>query len=66
MKSGNSIWMLGACGMGVGPLAIYLKESGNEVYGWDDSTESPMENHLANADIPLSKRSLGQRDVSLI
>lgn len=49
----NSIWMLGACGMGVGPLAIYLKESGNEVYGWDDSTGSPMENHLANADIPL-------------
>lgn len=51
----NSIWMLGACGMGVGPLAIYLKESGNEVYGWDDSTGSPMENHLANADIPLLK-----------
>jgi UDP-N-acetylmuramate-alanine ligase len=47
--------MLGACGMGVGPLAIYLKESGNEVYGWDDSTGSPMENHLANADIPLLK-----------
>lgn len=51
----NSIWMLGACGMGVGPLAIYLKESGHEVYGWDDSTGSPMENHLSNAEIPLLK-----------
>lgn len=53
MKKTDSIWMLGACGMGVGPLAIYLKESGHEVYGWDDSTGSPMENHLANAEIPL-------------
>ncbi len=53
MSVDNSIWMLGACGMGVGPLAIYLKEEGFEVSGWDDATGSPMENHLANAEIPL-------------
>jgi len=53
MSSASSVWMLGACGMGVGPLAIYLKEEGFEVSGWDDSTGSPMENHLANAEIPL-------------
>jgi len=53
MSTPSSIWMLGACGMGVGPLAIYLKEEGFEVSGWDDSTGSPMENHLANAEIPL-------------
>ena len=48
-----SAWMLGACGMGVGPLAIYLKGQGWDVSGWDDSTGSPMELQLANADIPL-------------
>jgi UDP-N-acetylenolpyruvoylglucosamine reductase len=48
-----SAWMLGACGMGVGPLAIYLKGEGWDVSGWDDSTGSPMELQLANADIPL-------------
>ena len=29
-----SAWMLGACGMGVGPLAIYLKGEGWDVSGW--------------------------------
>ena len=48
-----SAWMLGACGMGVGPLAIYLKGEGWDVSGWDDATGSPMELQLANADIPL-------------
>ena len=48
-----SAWMLGACGMGVGPLAIYLKGEGWDVSGWDDSTGSPMELQLANAEIPL-------------
>lgn len=49
----GSAWMLGACGMGVGPLAIYLKGEGWEVSGWDDATGSPMENQLATAEIPL-------------
>ena len=49
----TSAWMLGACGMGVGPLAIYLKGEGCEVSGWDDATGSPMELQLANAEIPL-------------
>lgn len=49
----DSAWMLGACGMGVGPLAIYLKGAGWEVSGWDDATGSPMELQLANADVPL-------------
>ena len=48
-----SAWLLGACGMGVGPLAIYLKGAGCAVSGWDDSTGSPMEVQLANAEIPL-------------
>ena len=53
MSHQESVWMLGVCGMGVGPLAIYLKEDGCTVSGWDDATGSPMEMHLANAEIPL-------------
>ena len=53
MSNLGSAWMLGACGMGVGPLAIYLKGEGWEVSGWDDSTGSPMELQLANAEVPL-------------
>jgi len=49
----RSAWLLGACGMGVGPLAIYLKGEGWEVSGWDDAPGSPMELPLANAEIPL-------------
>ena len=49
----RSAWMLGACGMGVGPLAIYLKNDGWEVSGWDDATGSPMELQLADAEVPL-------------
>ncbi|MFM9168250.1 MAG: Mur ligase domain-containing protein, partial [Verrucomicrobiota bacterium] len=51
--SAGSAWMLGACGMGVGPLAIYLKGEGWEVSGWDASTGRPMELPLADAEIPL-------------
>lgn len=53
MTTPASAWMLGACGMGVGPLAIYLKGDGWDVSGWDDATSSPMELQLANAEIPL-------------
>ena len=53
MSAPASAWMLGACGMGVGPLAIYLKGQGCDVSGWDDATGSPMEAHLATAEIPL-------------
>jgi hypothetical protein len=49
----RSAWMLGACGMGVGPLALYLKGDGWEVSGWDDATGSPMELQLANGEVPL-------------
>jgi len=49
----GSAWMLGACGMGVGPLALYLKGDGWDVSGWDDATGSPMELQLANGEVPL-------------
>lgn len=38
----KSAWLLGVCGMGVGPLAVYMSGEGWDVSGWDDSTDSPM------------------------
>lgn len=38
----KSAWLLGVCGMGVGPLAVYMRGEGWDVSGWDDSTDSPM------------------------
>ncbi|MDR3273959.1 MAG: UDP-N-acetylmuramate dehydrogenase [Puniceicoccales bacterium] len=32
----QSIYMMGVCGAGMAPLAIYLSEIGFNVYGWDD------------------------------
>lgn len=46
-------WMLGACGMGVGPLALYLRAAGHDVRAWDDAPAGPMLAQLAAAGIPL-------------
>lgn len=48
-------WMLGACGMGVGPLALYLRAVGHEVRAWDDAAAGPMLAQLAAAGIPLDR-----------
>ncbi len=51
----SRFWMLGACGMGVGPLAIHLKSAGHDVRAWDDAAQGPMLAHLAVAGIPLDR-----------
>lgn len=33
-------WLLGIGGMGVGPLALYMKEEGWDVAGWDDALDN--------------------------
>lgn len=48
-------WLLGICGMGVGPLAIYMREEGWNVSGWDDATDSPMRTFLNRAGIRFSE-----------
>jgi len=53
MSSSRSAWMLGVGGMGVGPLAIYLKSEGWDVRGCDDAMGGPMAAQLATAGIPL-------------
>lgn len=44
-------WLLGMCGMGVGPLAIYMRGEGWDVSGWDDAADSPMRVFLTQAGV---------------
>ena len=51
----SSIHMLGVCGMGMGPLAIYMRQEGWDVTGWDDAAQSPMSDFLSAAGVRLQK-----------
>lgn len=53
MNTPRTAWLLGACGMGVGPLAIYLKGEGCDVRGVDDAEGGPMGAQLAAAGVPM-------------
>jgi len=48
-------WLLGVCGMGVGPLAIYMRGEGWDVAGWDDGGASPMRAHLERAGVMFTR-----------
>ena len=54
----KGIYCLGIGGMGMGPLAIYLKGSGFDVSGWDDSMSGEMKQHLDLAGVRLLEGSL--------
>ena len=47
----SSAWMLGVCGMGMGPLAIYMRGEGWAVSGWDDAIVPPMSEFLRAAGV---------------
>ncbi|MDR1497178.1 MAG: UDP-N-acetylmuramate dehydrogenase [Puniceicoccales bacterium] len=47
------VHLIGVCGMGVGPLAIYLRREGWEVSGWDDAVKPPMSTLLHSAGVSL-------------
>lgn len=57
-------WLLGACGMGVGPLAIYMRGEGWDVSGWDDAADSPMRTFLSRAGVRFVERL--PADVSIV
>lgn len=60
----KSAWLLGVCGMGVGPLAVYMCEEGWDISGWDDATDSPMLAFLEKAGVRLT--STPDSDVALV
>ncbi len=59
----KAAWLLGICGMGVGPLAIYMLEEGWKIFGWDDAADSPMKNFLDAAGAIFTKNVLEKIDV---
>ena len=52
----KSAWLLGVCGMGVGPLAVYMRGEGWDVSGWDDAADSPMLPFLEKAGVRLTPK----------
>lgn len=64
--SGKRAWMLGVCGMGMGPLAIYLRERGWDVSGWDDALQPPMSHFLEAAQVRLSRSFDGENPPDLV
>jgi UDP-N-acetylenolpyruvoylglucosamine reductase len=47
-KSGKTICMVGVCGAGMAPLAIYLAQKGCSVYGWDDHVNLEIKDLLVS------------------
>jgi len=54
--------MVGACGMGVGPLGIFLAQMGHEVYGYDDYPVQHVVRRLRENGIIMLDHLHGKRD----
>ena len=48
--------MGGVCGMGMAPLAAFLKEDGREVFGFDDTPNSGIKASLEKLGIGVSDK----------
>ena len=46
MTESRAILLIGCCGMGVGPLGIFLAGMGHRVYGYDDYSISSVMDRL--------------------
>ena len=53
MKKPKRVLLLGAGGMGMAPLALYLKGSGLQVEAYDDRFREPLRSHLEEAGITV-------------
>ncbi len=60
--------MGGICGMGMAPLAAFLKEDGNDIVGFDDCPNKEVEKYLNKYDVWLSQKqnSLSRFDCVVI
>ena len=57
----EKICMGGICGMGMAPLALFLKADGCEVFGYDDAPNANVANMLSERGIALRKPCGGER-----
>ncbi|MEY4487567.1 MAG: hypothetical protein RIQ79_75 [Verrucomicrobiota bacterium] len=65
-RSPQAVHALGVCGMGLGPLAIYLAGSGFQVSGGDDSQNPAMVDQLIRAGVRLVAPDEIPNDVELV
>lgn len=53
MKSPKQVFLLGAGGMGMAPLALYLQGAGIQVAAYDDHFREPLRSQLENAGVKV-------------
>jgi UDP-N-acetylmuramate--alanine ligase len=53
----ETVVMVGACGMGMAPLAIFLKERGMNVYAWDDHPSARVEELLKKHGVQIMREA---------
>ena len=49
----KSLFMIGIGGMGMAPLALYLRSGGHKISGYDDNISSPISKLLEKNDINI-------------
>ena len=52
----KNIFMIGIGGMGMAPLALYLRSGGHKISGYDDNMSSSISNLLKNNDINIESK----------
>ena len=53
MKSPKTVFLLGAGGMGMAPLALYLQGAGIQVSAYDDHFREPLRSQLEDAGVEV-------------
>ena len=53
MKNPKKVFLLGAGGMGMAPLALYLQGAGIQVTAYDDNFREPLRSQLANSGVQV-------------
>lgn len=59
----KKIFMGGICGMGMAPLALFMREGGCEISGFDDNPSGIVKDILANAKVDIVKNRMPENSV---
>jgi len=62
----KSIFMIGIGGMGMAPLALYLRSYGHTISGYDDNISSPISKLLENNDINIESKPEIIKDIDTV
>lgn len=62
----KSIFMIGIGGMGMAPLALYLRSYGHTISGYDDNISSPISKLLENNDINIESKPEIIKDIDAV